>query len=109
MAKFRDVNIDELAFEKGSRLVYFCHPTSGPCRTFEPQLVEFLDRLGFSDDAVLRVNTQGREDAASALGVMGVPALALVIDGKPREWLFGRLSDEFVLATLTRWKDILGS
>jgi len=108
MPELREVHIDNLSSESGARVVYFWSPGSGPCRTFEPQLVDFLGRLGIGD-VVLKVNIVGFEDSAREFGVLGVPALAFVVDGEPQEWLFGRLSGEFVFETLSRWKGLLGS
>ena len=107
MSDLKLLGIEELGKAGGARIVLFFNPERGTCRTFEPRVLEAAGRLGLGE-FLFGVNTAGVEDAAAAFGVPGVPSLALVVDGRPVEWLFGVHPEAVVLETMGRWKERMG-
>ena len=75
-------------------------PWCGPCRTMSP-IVEQLSRERAGKLKVVKVNADEAPATASALGVSGVPTLALFSEGAERARLVGaRPAQE-----LRRWVD----
>lgn len=106
MAKLRKVHISDVKDEGGVKIVFFFHPRSAVCRSFEQRFAELVDSHNLTD-ATIMVDTTGYEDLAKGYGVIGVPAVALFENGQAKEWVFGARATEFFNETLQRWKEAL--
>lgn len=56
-------------------------PWCGPCRSMAPQFAAAAEKLE-PEVRLLKLNSDEHPQAASALGVQGIPALFLIRDGK---------------------------
>jgi thioredoxin 2 len=56
-------------------------PWCGPCRAMAPQYAAAATRLE-PDVRLLKLNSDAEPQAASTLGVSGIPALFLIVDGQ---------------------------
>jgi thioredoxin 1 len=60
-------------------VLYFFTPTCGACRMQEPMIQKVLKD---HPDAIFKIDASINREAASAYGVMGVPFLAFIEEGK---------------------------
>jgi thioredoxin 2 len=81
-----EVNADQLSAHR--RLTKGCAllldvwaPWCGPCRAMAPQFAAVAARLE-PDVRLLKLNSDADAEAAAALGVSGIPALLLFVDGR---------------------------
>lgn len=108
MSKLKKVHILDVKDEKGGKIIFFFHPRSAICRSFEQKLTELIENYSLVD-VTIAVDTTGYEDLAKDYGVIGVPAVALFENGQAKEWFFGTQTTELLIETLKRWKERLQS
>jgi thioredoxin 2 len=72
-------------------------PWCGPCRAMAPQFAAAAARLE-PDVRLLKLNSEAEPQAASELGVSGIPALLLFKDGQPIARTAGLMSAEQIVA-----------
>jgi thioredoxin-like negative regulator of GroEL len=72
-------------------LLFFSSKRSGPSRRME-SLVAHVARKCRADVRVVQVDVDERADLAARLGVVGAPALVLVVGRRERARLEGRVS-----------------
>jgi thioredoxin 1 len=79
-------------------ILYFFTPSCGACRMQEPLFQKIRKDY---PDAIFKIDASISRDAASAYGVMGVPFLAFIEDGKLVSARAGVQSEEAILDFLT--------
>lgn len=72
-------------------------PWCGPCRAMAPNFAAAAARLE-PDVRLLKLNSEAEPQAASELGVSGIPALLLFKDGQPIARTAGLMSAEQIVA-----------
>ena len=78
-------------FLKGTVLVDFWAPWCSPCKVFAPTLEKVMK--DFSGIKLLKVNVDEEAGVAEELGVLGIPCLILLKDGKEVARIAGSLSE----------------
>jgi thioredoxin 1 len=79
-------------------ILYFFTPTCGACRMQEPLMQKIRKD---HPEAIFKIDASTNREAASAYGVMGVPFLAFIEDGKLVSAKAGVQSEETILKFLT--------
>lgn len=79
-------------------ILYFYTPPCGACRMQEPIIQKIRQR---HPDAIFKIDASTNREAASAYGVMGVPFLAFIENGKLVSARAGVQSEEAILGFLT--------
>ncbi len=79
-------------------ILYFYTPPCGACRVQEP-IIQKVKRD--HPDAVFKIDASTNREAASAYGVMGVPFLAFIEDGRLVSAKAGVQSEAAILGFLT--------
>ena len=72
-------------------------PWCGPCRAMAPQFAAAAARLE-PDVRLLKLNSDAEQQAASELGVSGIPALILFKDGRTIARTAGLMSADAIVA-----------
>jgi thioredoxin 1 len=80
-------------------ILYFFTPTCGACRMQEPLIQKIRQH---HPDAIFKIDASTNREAASAYGVMGVPFLAFIEDGKLISAKAGVQSEEAIVNFLTK-------
>ena len=73
-------------------------PWCGPCRAMAPQFAEAAKRME-PNVRFLKLNSEAEPEAASALGVTGIPALILYRDGR----IVARQAGAMSAGQITAW------
>lgn len=105
MLKLRKVHILDLK-DEDKKIVFFFHPRSAVCRSFEQKFLELIANLDLAD-LTIAVDTTGYEDLAKSYGAFGVPAVAIFENGQAKEWILGTQTTDFLIETLKRWREML--
>lgn len=77
----------EVMAEKGLVLVDFYADWCMPCKMLSPILEELSEEI--DDVKIVKVNTDKNQELASSFGVMSIPTLLFVKDGKVIDTLVG--------------------
>lgn len=89
-------DVEELPVENKKQLLHFYADWCGPCKMLEPLLKEIEN-----DIEIVHINIDTNEDKAQEYGVMSIPTLILLKDGKEVERNVG-------LCDLAFLKDFIG-
>ena len=79
-------------------LIDFCESWCGPCRMVSPIVDEIANER--SDIKVCKVNVDEQPELASAFGVMSIPTLVVMKDGKVTNQAVGAMPKQRILALL---------
>lgn len=86
------------------RLLFFFSPTSGASRRTEGFLAQVLQRNGnHSTFQLIRIDADKRPDLTERLGVIGIPTLLVVSEGKVRARLAKPAGVRPIRALLAPW------
>ena len=77
----------EVTAEKGLVLVDFYADWCMPCKMLSPILEELSEEI--DDVKIVKVNTDKNQELASSFGIMSIPTLLFVKDGKVIDTLVG--------------------
>ncbi len=77
----------EVMAEKGLVLVDFYADWCMPCKMLSPILEELSEEI--DDVKIVKVNTDKNQELASSFGIMSIPTLLFVKDGKVIDTLVG--------------------
>ncbi len=77
----------EVMAEKGLVLVDFYADWCMPCKMLSPILEELSEEI--DDVKIVKVNTDRNQELASSFGIMSIPTLLFVKDGKVIDTLVG--------------------
>ncbi len=91
----------EVLEAQGPVLIDFWAPWCGPCRMVAPIVEEISDEIG--DKAkVGKINVDDQPELAQQFGVMSIPTLVVMKDGKVASTAVGARSKEFILDMLNK-------
>ena len=91
-------NFDEFIASKSTVLLDFYADWCGPCRMMSPIVDEIADER--EDIAVGKINVDEEEELAMAFGIVSIPTLVVMKDGKVAEQIAGARPKSAVLALL---------
>lgn len=81
------------------KLIDYNAPWCGPCRAMEPIMEELQKELA-GKVIIERINVDEQPDKSNAAGVMSIPTLHIVKDGKVMQTLIGYQSKEDLMKHL---------
>lgn len=91
----------EVLEAQGPVLIDFWAPWCGPCRMVSPIVDEISTEVGASAK-VGKVNVDDQPELAQQFGVMSIPTLVVMKDGKVFTTAVGARSKEFILDMLKK-------
>lgn len=83
---------------KSMLVLYFYSPNCGPCRTMTPR----IDRLLDEGANIEKINVLEHKDFAVSMGVVGLPFVALVDQGRLKRTMLGTTSVRRLRSMLAR-------
>ena len=95
-------NFDELLNEERPVLVDFWAAWCGPCRSLSPIVDELADELA-GKVVVAKCNVDDNQDIAMRYGVMSIPTLVVLKDGKESGRVVGALPKPKLVAELQQY------
>ena len=99
IVKLNDKNFEnEIVSKKGTALVDFYADWCGPCKMIAPIIEKIAEER--SDVIVGKANVDESSELASRFGVMSIPTLVILKDGKEVKRMIGYKSKEAILAEL---------
>jgi thioredoxin 1 len=87
---------DPVQREQNRHLIYFFTPGCGACRSMTP----VIDRLMRDHPQVIKLDASRRPDVARSFGVMAVPTMIVVVDGRIDQVLVGAQSERKLLRVM---------
>lgn len=97
IVELTDANFDEFV-KNGKVLVDFWAPWCGPCRMMAPVLEELAQET--DEVTIAKVNVDENPQVAARFGVMSIPTLALLADGREQDRIIGFTDKETLKAKL---------
>lgn len=95
-------NFDELLNEERPVIVDFWAAWCGPCRSLSPIVDELADELA-GKVVVAKCNVDDNQDIAMRYGVMSIPTLVVLKDGKESGRVVGALPKPKLVAELQQY------
>ncbi len=91
----------EVLEAKGPVLIDFWAPWCGPCRMVGPIVEEISEEVGVKA-TVGKINVDDQPELAQQFGVMSIPTLVVMKDGKVATTAVGARSKEYILDMLEK-------
>lgn len=88
---------EEVMQSKSKVLIDFWAPWCGPCRMVSPVVDEIAEEVDETSLKVGKVNVDEEPELASKFGVMSIPTLVVIIDGKVVTTAIGAKSKKDIL------------
>lgn len=91
----------EVLEAQGPVLIDFWAPWCGPCRMVSPIVEEISEEIG-GKAKVGKINVDDQPELAQQFGVMSIPTLVVMKDGKVASTAVGARSKEFIMDMLEK-------
>jgi len=87
LTSWQEKDFNEFVAAKGSGLVEFVAPWCGACKMMEPMVAEIATNN--ADKTIVKIDVSQNQTLASKMGVMSLPNLLVIKEGKVVDQLIG--------------------